>query len=190
VTATDLVLTLTKRLREVKVVDALVEFHGPALDHLAVADRVTLANMSPEYGSTCAIFPVDAATMRYLRLTGRDEAQVALVEAYARAQGLWRDAGAPDPRYTSVVDFDLSKVEPCASGPRTPQSRVALKDIPCQLHDGDGDPVRRPCRALQRRHRGRRDHQLHQHLEPRGDARRRASSRRRPPRAASPRSPG
>jgi aconitate hydratase len=133
VTATDLVLTLTKRLREVNVVDALVEFTGPALGGLAVADRVTLANMAPEYGSTCAIFAIDAETIRYLALTGRDPPQVALVEAYAKAQGLWRDASTPEPRYSAVVDFDLAMVEPSASGPKQPQSRVALKDVPANF---------------------------------------------------------
>jgi aconitate hydratase len=133
VTATDLVLTLTKRLREVNVVDALVEFTGPALDQLAAADRVTLANMAPEYGSTCAIFAIDAETLRYLALTGRDPAQVELVEAYAKAQGLWRDASTPEPRYSAVVDFDLALVEPSASGPKRPQCRVALKDVPANF---------------------------------------------------------
>jgi aconitate hydratase len=129
-TATDLVLTLAQRLRKHGVVDALVEFHGPALDVLPVADRVTLANMAPEYGSTCAIFPIDAATIRYLRLTGRTEPHVALVEAYAKAQGLWRDAATQDPHYSEVVAFDLGDVEPSAAGPRRPHDRVALGDIP------------------------------------------------------------
>ncbi len=130
VTATDLALTLAQRLRAFGVVDALVEFFGPALPHLAVADRVTLANMAPEYGSTCAIFPIDARTLQYLRLTGRDDDQVTLVEAYAKAQGLWRDAASPEPRYSAVVEFDLEAVAPSAAGPKSPHGRVALADIP------------------------------------------------------------
>jgi aconitate hydratase len=133
VTATDLVLTLTQRLRAVGVVDALVEFFGPALATLPVADRVTIANMAPEYGSTCALFPIDAATVRYLRMTGRAEDHVQRVEAYARAQGWWCEAGTEEPEYTQVVEFDLASVEPSAAGPRTPQSRVALADIPANF---------------------------------------------------------
>jgi aconitate hydratase len=135
VTATDLVLTLTETMRRVGVVDALVEFCGPALDHVPVADRVTLANMAPEYGSTCAIFPIDAATLRYLRLTGRDEEQVALVEAYARAQGVWRDATTREANYSAVVDFDLARVEPSVAGPRKPQSRVPLGNVPANFRE-------------------------------------------------------
>ncbi|WP_427305988.1 aconitate hydratase AcnA [Cupriavidus sp. H39] len=129
VTATDLVLTLTQQLRAFNVVDALVEFFGPALDTLAVTDRATIANMAPEYGSTAAFFPIDAATLRYLTASGRDAAHVALVEAYAKAQGLWRAHDARDPEYSSMLDFDLSDVAPCVAGPKRPQDRVELDAI-------------------------------------------------------------
>lgn len=129
VTATDLVLTLTQRLRAFNVVDTLVEFFGPSLAALAVTDRATIANMAPEYGSTAAFFPIDAETLRYLAASGRDAAQVALVEAYARAQGLWRSADAREPEYSSVLEFDLSSVRPCAAGPKRPQDRVELDAI-------------------------------------------------------------
>lgn len=129
VTATDLVLTLTQRLRTFNVVDSLVEFFGPALSKLAVTDRVTIANMAPEYGSTCAFFPIDAATLRYLTVTGREPSQIALVEAYAKAQGLWFDDTVAAPDYSAVLDFDLGDVEPCAAGPRRPQDRVLLAEI-------------------------------------------------------------
>ncbi|MDQ0475223.1 aconitate hydratase AcnA [Labrys wisconsinensis] len=129
VTATDLVLTLTERLRAVGVVDAFVEFFGPGLAGLAVVDRVTIANMAPEYGSSCAFFPVDQQTLAYLGGTGRPPEAVALVEAYARAQGLWRDASDPERLYSGVTAFDLCAVEPCAAGPRRPQDRVPLAAI-------------------------------------------------------------
>ena len=107
-TATDLVLTITERLRKHGVVGKFVEFFGPGLEHLTIADRATLGNMCPEYGATIAIFPIDAMTLDYLRLTGRDDAQVALVEAYAKAQGLFRSAGDPDPVYTETIELDLA----------------------------------------------------------------------------------
>jgi len=125
-TATDLVLTVTELLRRHGVVGKLVEFFGPGLDHLTLADRATLANMAPEYGATCGFFPIDEETLRYLRLTGRSEAQVALVEAYAREQGLFREPGH-EPRYTSVVELDMGSVEPSLAGPRRPQDRVPLR---------------------------------------------------------------
>jgi aconitate hydratase len=130
VTATDLVLTLTERLRQVGVVDAFVEFFGPGLAELAVADRVTIANMSPEFGSTCAFFPVDRQTIAYLELTGRSPDAVKLVEAYARAQGLWWDPSDLDREYSNVTNIDLSTVVPCAAGPCRPQDRVPLANIP------------------------------------------------------------
>lgn len=130
VTATDLVLTLTQRLRSVGVVDRLVEFTGPALDDLTVADRATIANMAPEYGSTCAFFPIDQATLDYLLLTGRDPRHVAIIKAYCQAQGLWREAGAQEPDFNTIVTFDLGDVEPCAAGPRRPQDRVPLHQVP------------------------------------------------------------
>jgi aconitate hydratase len=125
-TATDLVLTITERLRAHGVVGKFVEFFGSGLAHLTIADRATLGNMCPEYGATIAIFPIDEMTLDYLRLTGRDEARVRLVEAYAKAQGMFRVAGAPEPRYTETLELDLATVEPSLAGPRRPQDRVAL----------------------------------------------------------------
>jgi len=125
-TATDLVLMVTEILRKKGVVDKFVEFFGDGLKGLPLADRATIANMSPEFGSTCAIFPIDEETIRYLQLTGRSPEQVALVEAYAKAQGLWRINGAPAADYTDVVELDLSKVEPSLAGPKRPQDRVPL----------------------------------------------------------------
>src|SRR5271170_1923604 len=126
-TATDLVLTVTEILRKFGVVDKFVEFFGDGLQGLPLADRATIANMSPEFGSTCAIFPIDEETVRYLQLTGRSPDQVALVEAYAKAQGLWRLNGTPAADYTDVVELDLSTVEPSLAGPKRPQDRVPLK---------------------------------------------------------------
>ena len=125
-TATDLVLTITEALRKKGVVGKFVEFYGPGLAHLTIADRVTLGNMCPEYGATVAIFPIDEMTLDYLRLTGRDDAQVALVDAYARAQGLFRAEGTPDAVYTESLELDLGTVEPSLAGPRRPQDRVSL----------------------------------------------------------------
>jgi len=126
-TATDLVLTITERLRKVGVVGKFVEFFGPGLEHLTIADRATLGNMCPEYGATIAICPIDAMTLDYLRLSGRDDDRVALVEAYAKAQGLFRTAATADPVYSEVVELDLATVEPSLAGPRRPQDRVSLK---------------------------------------------------------------
>jgi aconitate hydratase len=125
-TATDLVLTITEALRKRGVVGKFVEFYGPGLTHLTIADRVTLGNMCPEYGATVAIFPIDDMTLEYLRLTGRDQKQVALVEAYARAQGLFTTATSPDAVYSETMELDLSTVEPSLAGPRRPQDRVSL----------------------------------------------------------------
>ena len=125
-TATDLVLTITEALRKKGVVGKFVEFYGPGLAHLTIADRVTLGNMCPEYGATVAIFPIDDMTLEYLRLTGRDAQQIALVEAYARAQGLFRTADSPDAIYSETMELDLSTVEPSLAGPRRPQDRVPL----------------------------------------------------------------
>ncbi|MBM4197646.1 MAG: aconitate hydratase AcnA [Gammaproteobacteria bacterium] len=128
-TATDLVLTLTELLRKKGVVNKFVEFFGDGLSNLPLADRSTLANMSPEFGSTCAIFPIDRETIRYLELTGRELKQIALVEAYARAQGMWRDDGAAAPLYSDVLDLDLGSIEPTLAGPRRPHDRLPLKDV-------------------------------------------------------------
>ena len=125
-TATDLVLTVTEMLRDKGVVGKFVEFFGDGLSQLPLADRATLGNMSPEFGSTCAIFPIDGETLRYLELSGRDAAQIRLVETYARAQGLWREDGQPDAMYTDTLELDLGAVEPCISGPKRPQDRIAL----------------------------------------------------------------
>jgi aconitate hydratase len=125
-TATDLVLTITEALRKHKVVGKFVEFYGPGLGHLTIADRVTLGNMCPEYGATVAIFPIDGLTLDYLRLTGRDAAHVELVEAYARAQGLFRTDGTPDAVYSEGLEIDLASIVPSLAGPRRPQDRVAL----------------------------------------------------------------
>jgi aconitate hydratase len=125
-TATDLVLTVVQMLRQKGVVGKFVEFHGDGLDHLPLADRATIANMAPEYGATCGIFPIDAETLRYMRFTGRDDDTVALVEAYAKAQGLWRETGMPEPLFTDTLELDMGTVEPSLAGPKRPQDRVAL----------------------------------------------------------------
>jgi aconitate hydratase len=129
ITATDLVLTVTQMLRRKGVVGRFVEFYGPGVSALSVADRATIANMAPEYGATCGFFPVDGKTLDYYRLTGRSEEQIALVEAYARAQGLWLDAGAPDPVFTDTLALDMSSVEPSLAGPKRPQDKVALSKV-------------------------------------------------------------
>jgi aconitate hydratase len=126
-TATDLVLTVTEMLRKKGVVDKFVEFFGDGLANLPLADRATIGNMSPEFGSTCAIFPVDEETIRYLELSGRPKEQIALVEAYARAQGMWRVNGAPAADYTDVLELDLGAVEPSLAGPSRPQDRIPLR---------------------------------------------------------------
>jgi aconitate hydratase len=127
-TATDLVLTVTEMLRKLGVVGKFVEFYGAGISELALADRATIANMAPEYGATCGIFPVDAETLRYLRLTGRSEEQIALVEAYYKAQGLFHNADAPEAEYSQTIALDLATVEPSVAGPKRPQDRVLLKD--------------------------------------------------------------
>ena len=128
-TATDLVLTVTQMLRKKGVVGKFVEFFGAGLDNLPLADRATIANMAPEYGATCGIFPIDAETINYLTLTSRDAARVALVEAYAKAQGMWRDASYADPIFTDVLELDMGTVEPCLAGPKRPQDRVPLSVV-------------------------------------------------------------
>ncbi len=127
-TATDLVLTVTQALRKLGVVGKFVEFYGPGIAELPLADRATISNMAPEYGATCGIFPVDAETLRYLRLTGRSEQQIALVEAYYREQGLFHTSGAPEADYTQTLELDLATVQPSVAGPKRPQDRVLLKD--------------------------------------------------------------
>ena len=126
VTATDLVLTVTQMLRKRGVVGKFVEFFGPGLAGLTIADRATLGNMSPEYGATCGFFPVDDDTLDYLRSTGRAESRIALVAAYAKAQGLYRTKNTPDPVFTDVLKLELATVEPSLAGPKRPQDRVGL----------------------------------------------------------------
>ena len=203
-TATDLVLTITERLRKHGVVGKFVEFFGPGLEHLTIADRATLGNMCPEYGATIAIFPIDEMTLDYLRLTGRDEAQVQLVEAYAKAQGLFRGAGDPDPVYSETIELDLATVEPSLAGPAAAR-RIACRSKHAQERLPGG--ARLDCRRRRRRRahraasrasaasaarlrvadpaggraarsrlgRDRRDHELHEHVESERDDRRRAA---------------
>ena len=123
-------------LRQRRVVSKFVEFFGPGLANLPLADRATIGNMSPEYGATCGIFPVDAETLRYLRFTGRPAEQVELVEAYCRAQGLFHEAGAPEPAFSDTLELDLATVEPSLAGPRRPQDRVALSDAASDFRRG------------------------------------------------------
>jgi aconitate hydratase len=128
-TATDLVLTVTQMLRAKGVVGKFVEFYGPGLDNLSLADQATISNMAPEYGATCGFFPVDRETCDYLAFTGRSADQVALVEAYAKAQGMWRDTDSPDPIFTDTLGLDISTVESSLAGPKRPQDRVALSEL-------------------------------------------------------------
>ncbi|MBX3709520.1 MAG: aconitate hydratase AcnA [Gammaproteobacteria bacterium] len=129
ITATDLVLTVTHRLRQKGVVGKFVEFFGPGLQDLSIADRATIGNMSPEYGATCGFFPVDETTLDYLRLSGRDPQTIALVEKYAKTQGLWHDTKQPDPEFTEVIELDLSSIKPCIAGPKRPQDQVELSQL-------------------------------------------------------------
>lgn len=128
VTATDLVLTVVQQLRAHGVVEKFVEFFGPGMNDLSLADRATLANMAPEYGASCGFFPIDDKTIEYLRFSGRDDQTVALVEAYAKEQGLWSEKGESEPVFTSVLELNLDEVEPCISGPKRPQDKILLKD--------------------------------------------------------------
>ena len=125
-TATDLVLTAVEMLRKQGVVGKFVEFYGDGLDNLSLADQATIANMAPEYGATCGFFPVSPATLDYLKLTGRDDSTVALVEKYAKLQGMWRETGAPEPVFTNTLELDLASVEPSIAGPKRPQDRIQL----------------------------------------------------------------
>ncbi|MCC7254627.1 MAG: aconitate hydratase AcnA [Dokdonella sp.] len=134
VTATDLVLTVAQALRKLGVVGKFVEFFGDGLKHLPVADRATIGNMAPEYGATCAIFPIDAESLAYLRLSGRSEEHIHLVEAYAREQGLWHEESTPPSDYSTILDLDLASVRPSMAGPKRPQDRVALEDVKQSSH--------------------------------------------------------
>ena len=193
VTATDLALQITQMLRKKGVVGKFVEFYGAGLSSLPVADRTVIGNMSPEYGSTVAIFPIDALTLDYLRLTGRAQEQIELVEAYAKAQGMFRTDDSPEPRFTDTLALDLSDVVPNLAGPRRPQDRVPLTDVKATFNvaleewqnardGGNGKQVDRfegeggggtavagaPAHAgVGRRGRDRGDHVVHEHVEPR-----------------------
>ena len=184
ITATDVVLTVTELLRDHGVVGAFVECYGPGVAALPLETRATIGNMSPEYGATCTMFPIDQVTVDYMRFTGRDEEHLALVEAYAKAQGLWHDPGAPEPVYSEYVSLDLGDVEPSLAGPSRPQDRVslaaagdafrvALDRSPAHRRDRARSGAAPPDDRRRRRHRG--DHELHQHVEPPGHGRRRAA---------------
>ncbi len=182
VTATDLVLTVTQMLRKRGVVGKFVEYFGPGLASLSIADRATLGNMSPEYGATCGFFPIDDDTIRYLRETGRRAEEVALVLAYAKAQGMYHSKTAADPIFTDVLKLELASVEPSLAGPKRPQDRVPLKEVKSGFAKAMDDGIRqgfrnrqaRPGRGAQRNARSRRrghrgDHVMYQHLESQRD---------------------
>ncbi len=135
ITATDLVLTVTQMLRAKGVVGRFVEFYGSGLDALSLADRATIANMAPEYGATCGFFPIDERTIEYLELTGREKERIELVRAYAKAQGMWRDASAAEPVFTDTLELDMSTVQPSLAGPRRPQDKVLLSDVDNRFND-------------------------------------------------------
>ncbi len=139
-TGTDLVLTITQMLRAHGVVGKFVEYFGPALDHMTLPTRAMISNMAPEYGATIGFFPIDAETLNYLRMTGREEAQVELVEEYCKAQGLWRTADTPHPVFTDTLELDLSTVEPSLAGPKRPQDRVALSNLKREFEDALSKP--------------------------------------------------
>ena len=198
VTATDLVLTVTQMLRKLGVVGKFVEFYGPGLKHLSLADRATIANMAPEYGATCGFFPVDSETLNYLETSARTPARVALVEKYAKAQGLFRTSATPDPVFTDTLELDLSTVVPSMAGPKRPEGRIALGGVAPGFKTALGARIQedRRCReALCRRRQefrsrprrcgDRRDHLLHQYVEPeRADRRGPARPQRRGARAS------
>ena len=140
-TATDLVLTVVQMLRQKGVVGKFVEFFGPGLDELSLADQATIANMAPEYGATCGFFPIDAETINYLRFTARDEDRIALVEAYAKAQGMWRDADTPDPLFTDTLELELGAVAPSIAGPKRPQDKIFLSDAAPAFGKALGDEL-------------------------------------------------
>jgi aconitate hydratase len=139
VTATDVVLTVTQMLRAKGVVQKFVEFYGPGVAKLGLADRATISNMAPEYGATCGIFAIDKETLRFLEFSGRDDKTVALVEAYAKTQGMWHEAGDAEPVFTDTLELDLSTVEPSLAGPKRPQDRVPLSQIPASAEAAMGD---------------------------------------------------
>ncbi|MCB1521550.1 MAG: aconitate hydratase AcnA, partial [Hyphomicrobiaceae bacterium] len=144
VTATDLVLTVTQMLRKKGVVGKFVEFYGPGLDTMPLADRATIANMGPEYGATCGFFPVDAETVNFLTMTGRAADRIALVDAYAKAQGMYRTSGSPDPVFTDTLSLDISTVVPSMAGPKRPEGRIALTDIKTGFRTALADEYKKP----------------------------------------------
>ena len=144
ITATDLVLTITQMLRKHGVVGKFVEFFGAGLDDMSVANRATISNMAPEYGATCGFFPVDAKTIDYLRTTGRSDDRIALVEAYCRAQGMFRDSTTADPEFTSVLELDLASVQASIAGPKRPQDRVLLDDVKKDSSSRSRREIQRP----------------------------------------------
>ena len=149
-TATDIVLTVVQMLRGLGVVGKFVEFFGPGLDHLTLADQATIANMAPEYGATCGFFPIDRSSIDYLAFTGRDETRVALVEAYAKAQGMWRDENSPEPVFTDTMELDLGSIVPSLAGPKRPQDRIALADMAKVFEAGFADfSGRQPGRSAE-----------------------------------------
>ncbi len=150
VTATDLVLTVTQMLRKAGVVNKFVEFFGPGLDNMTLADRATIANMAPEYGATCGYFPVDSETIAYLTFSGRKEDRIALVDAYAKAQGLYRTANSADPVFTSTLELELGSVVPSLAGPKRPEGRVSLKDAKAGFLTALDSEYKRPNEAAKR----------------------------------------
>ncbi|MBI1260387.1 MAG: aconitate hydratase AcnA [Rhizobiales bacterium] len=150
VTATDMVLTVTEMLRKKGVVGKFVEYFGTGLDYLTLEDRATIANMAPEYGATCGFFPIDKETIKYLRATGRDSDRVDLVEAYAKAQGMFRESDTPDPVFTDMLELDLSSVVPSLAGPKRPQDRVALTDMATNFGNALANEFGKPGQADQR----------------------------------------
>ncbi len=143
ITATDLVLTVTQMLRQKGVVGRFVEFYGPGLDALTLADRATIANMAPEYGATCGFFPIDERTIDYLELTGRDPNRIALVKAYAQEQGLWRDSSTAEPLFTDTLELDMATIEPSLAGPKRPQDKVLLSEVDDQFNTELDDTYRK-----------------------------------------------
>ena len=152
ITATDLVLTVTQMLRKKGVVAKFVEFYGPGLDALTLADRATISNMAPEYGATCGFFPVDSETMRYLRMSARDDDRIALVEAYTKAQGLYRDSDSAEPEFTDSLGLDLADVVPSIAGPKRPEGRISLGDVKTGFSTSLEGEYKRPVAELEKRH--------------------------------------
>jgi len=152
ITATDVVLTVTEMLRKHGVVNKFVEFYGPGIKEMSLADRATLANMAPEYGATCGFFPIDEKTLEYMRISGRDEETIQLVESYAKTQGLWSVKGEADPVFTSSLSLDLSTIKPCLAGPTRPQDRINLSDVKANFNKAVTTTFKYPEGALDKEH--------------------------------------